>query len=80
MPTADGHHPREEAMAQHADDRPLSQDERMKVFLALVEAQDSDMTALQSREVVAKRFGLTERQVRHIEREGLDGNWPPLGE
>jgi hypothetical protein len=67
-------------MAQHADDRPLSQDDKRNVFLALVEAQDSGMTVLQSREVVAKRFGLTERQVRHIEREGLDGQWPPLGE
>jgi hypothetical protein len=79
MPAADCHQG-EEVMAQHADDQPLSQDERMKVFLALVEAQDSNMAVLQSREVVAKRFGLTERQVRQIEREGLDGNWPPLGE
>jgi hypothetical protein len=67
-------------MAQHPDDRPLTQGERMKVFVALVEAQDSGLTVLRSREVVAKRFGLTERQVRHIEREGLDGQWPPLGE
>jgi hypothetical protein len=67
-------------MTQHADDRPLSQEDRMQVFLALVQAQDSDMTVSQSREAVAMRFGLTERQVRHIEREGLGGEWPPLGE
>jgi hypothetical protein len=49
-----------------------------EVFLALVEAQDRDMTVAQSRKLVADRFGLTERQVRAIEREGLDRQWPPL--
>ena len=56
----------------------LSQAERMEVFQALVEAQDRDMTVTQSREAVARRFGVSEQQVRRIEREGLDGNWPPL--
>ena len=27
---------------------------------------------------VAERFGVSEQQVREIEREGLDGQWPPL--
>src|SRR5262249_12338409 len=27
---------------------------------------------------VAARFGVSEQQVRHIEREGLDNGWPPL--
>jgi hypothetical protein len=66
-------------MSQHEADKSLSQDERMAVFLALVEAQDQDMTVVQSRNAIAKRFGLSEQQVRRIEREGLDGNWPPLG-
>ena len=57
----------------------LSQAERMEVFLALVEAQDLGMTVAQSRKAVAERFGIEEEQVRRIEREGLDGNWPPLG-
>jgi hypothetical protein len=61
-------------------DRTLSLPERMEVFLALVKAQDRDMTVAQSRKAVAERFQLDEEQVRHIEREGLDGNWPPLGE
>jgi hypothetical protein len=60
-------------------DRTLSQPERMEVFLALVEAQDRDMTVAQSRKAVAERFRIEEEQVRRIEREGLDGNWPPLG-
>jgi hypothetical protein len=37
------------------------------------------MTVALSRKAVADRFGVTEQQVRQIEREGLDGNWPPLG-
>jgi len=65
-------------MGQQPSDRTLSQQERMEIFLALVEAQDSDMTIPKSRQAVAKRFGIDERQVRQIEREGLDGNWPPL--
>jgi hypothetical protein len=60
-------------------DRTLSQAERMEVFLALVDAQDRDMTVAQSRKAIAERFRIEEEQVRRIEREGLDGNWPPLG-
>jgi hypothetical protein len=66
-------------MAQHGADRPLSEAERKEVFLAPVEAQDREMTVAGSRQAVAERFGLSEQQVRRIEREGLDANWPPLG-
>ena len=66
-------------MAPHAADKPLSEDERKAVFRALVEAQDAAMAVAQSRKAVAERFGLGEGQVRRIEREGLDGGWPPLG-
>jgi DNA-directed RNA polymerase sigma subunit (sigma70/sigma32) len=37
------------------------------------------MTAAQSRKAIAERFGVSEQRVRQIEREGLDGDWPPLG-
>jgi hypothetical protein len=57
----------------------LSVEQRMQVFAALVEAQDSKMSVPASRKAMAERFGLTERQVRTIEQEGLDGEWPPLG-
>jgi len=50
----------------------------MEIFRALVEAQDGRMTLLQSRQVIGQRFGVTERQIRRIEKEGLDGDWPPL--
>lgn len=57
---------------------PLPEDRRKEVFLALVEAQDGETGVPQSRTLVAQRFGLTEQQVRDIEREGLDREWPPL--
>jgi hypothetical protein len=59
-------------------DKLLSEDQRKEVFLALVDAQDHDMGVQQSRQHVAARFGLSELQVRRIEREGLDNSWPPL--
>jgi len=60
-------------------DRKLSKDRRMEVFKALVEAQDGEMAVAQSRKEVAQRFGLSDRQLRRIEQEGVDGDWPPLG-
>jgi hypothetical protein len=64
-------------MAKSAD-KPLSEEEKKKIFLALVQAQDLDMNVAQSRKTVAEQFGLSDRQVKRIEQEGLDGNWPPL--
>jgi hypothetical protein len=59
-------------------DKPLSEEQRKEVFLALVDAQDHDMGVVQSRQHIAVRYGVSEGQVRHIEREGLDNGWPPL--
>jgi hypothetical protein len=50
----------------------------MEVFRALVEAQDGELSVARSREVVARRFDLSMAEVRAIEREGLDRQWPPL--
>jgi hypothetical protein len=44
----------------------------------LVEAQDAKMGVVQSRKEIAKQFGITDRQVRRIEQEGVDSEWPPL--
>jgi hypothetical protein len=55
--------------------KPLSAPQRKEIFLALVDAQDHDMPVTQSRKAIAERFGVTEPQVRVIEREGLDRNW-----
>ena len=56
----------------------LSEEQRKELFLALVEAQDHEMDVVQSRKHIAARFGVSESQVRDIEREGLDNGWPPL--
>jgi len=59
-------------------DKPLPVPRRKDIFLALVEAQDHGMSPAESRKVVGERFGVSEGQVRQIEREGLDNDWPPL--
>jgi DNA invertase Pin-like site-specific DNA recombinase len=59
-------------------DRPLSEGERKEVFLALVQVQDAGTNVAQSRKEVAQRFGISDRQVKRIEQEGVDGEWPPL--
>jgi transposase-like protein len=59
-------------------DSTWSDEFRKEVFLALVETQDQNISVKDSRADVAKRFGLTSKQVQTIEREGIDGQWPPL--
>jgi hypothetical protein len=56
----------------------LTEDRRKELFQALVEAQDQEMSVSLSRRVIAQRFGVSEDIVRRIEREGLEGHWPPL--
>jgi hypothetical protein len=56
----------------------LSEEKRKEVFLALVNAQDGQVSVAQSRLSVAGQFSLSDRQIRQIEREGLDKQWPPL--
>jgi hypothetical protein len=64
--------------SQNANDT-LPIEQRMLVFAALVKAQDAKLSVSSSRKATAERFGLSEQQVRKIEQEGLDGEWPPLG-
>ncbi|MCI0684501.1 MAG: hypothetical protein L0Y71_20505 [Gemmataceae bacterium] len=56
----------------------LTESKRKEIFQALVEAQDQEMTVAQSRQLITERFGVTDAQLRDIEREGLDNQWPPL--
>jgi hypothetical protein len=65
-------------MPEQKAESALSESQRREIFLALVDAQDHEMTVAQSRKAVAERFGISEIQVRRIEREGLDEQWPPL--
>jgi hypothetical protein len=57
----------------------FSVEERQRIFAVLVAAQDEGMAVVKSRAVLAEQFGLSDRQVRRIEQEGLDGQWAPLG-
>jgi hypothetical protein len=59
-----------------ADGKELPVQERRSIFLALVEAQDAGGAG--SRKVILERFAITGRQLRKIEREGLDAEGPPL--
>jgi hypothetical protein len=62
------------------DDSPeeLTLERRKEIFLAIVDAQDQRIAVSESRKLVAERFGVSENQVRQIEREGLERQWPPL--
>jgi hypothetical protein len=66
-------------MTPQKGDEQISEDRRKEIFLALVDAQDHEMSVAQSRNLIAQRFGVNENQVRLIEREGVDLQWPPLG-
>ncbi len=65
-------------MPQHNVEELLPETRRMEIFLALVETQDQDVGVARSRQLVATRFGVSEDQVKRIEQEGLDHEWPPL--
>jgi hypothetical protein len=65
-------------MSMRETEEPLSEERRKEIFLALVEAQDQQMTVSQSYQFIQDRYQVTEGQLRQIEREGLDRQWPPL--
>ncbi len=59
----------------------LTIQQRKDIFSALVAAQDTgEMTIRQSVEKIAKDFEITEAQLRQIEEEGVEKEWPPLDE
>ena len=65
-------------MAAERDETQLTETRRKEIFLALVDAQDHEMNVSQSRQLIAEKFGVTEDEIRQIERDGLEGQWPPL--
>lgn len=59
----------------------LTVQQRREIFHALVTAQDSGLvTVPQSRQHVTRQYEISEDQLRQIEEEGLDKEWPPLNE
>ena len=66
-------------MTQGPNDRQLPESRRKAIFFALVDAQDHEIDVARSRRLMVERFGVIDSQVRQIEREGMDNQWPPLG-
>jgi hypothetical protein len=59
----------------------LTIQQRKEIFLALVTAQDTGlMTVGQSLQHIRQQYDLTESQLKQIEEEGIDKDWPPLDE
>jgi hypothetical protein len=59
----------------------LTLQQRREIFHALVSTQDLGMMSVaESRAHVSKQFDITDAQLRQIEEEGLEKEWPPLNE
>lgn len=58
----------------------LNLDQRKEIFLALVHTQDEGRNVRQSYEAVTEQFDISDAQLRQIEDEGLEKQWPPLNE
>jgi hypothetical protein len=59
----------------------LTLQQRREIFFALVAAQDSGtMSVSESRQHVINEHKITDVQLRQIEEEGLEKEWPPLNE
>ncbi len=55
--------------------------QRRDIFMELVKTQDLGvMTVPQSRQHIMKQFEVSDSQLRQIEEEGLEKEWPPLNE
>ena len=61
-------------------DTPVPEPTRRAAFAALVAAQDAGATVAESRQQVAAEYGLTPAQLAAVEREGMERQWPPLGD
>ncbi len=63
----------------------LTVQQRKEIFHSLVVKQDESqleghLSVPQSRQEVTKEFEITDSQLRQIEEEGLEKEWPPLDE
>ena len=58
----------------------LTIQQRRDIFRDLVSTQDLGTPVRRSYQIVTERFEITEAQLRQIEQEGLEKEWPPLDE
>jgi hypothetical protein len=58
----------------------LTLQRRREIFHDLVATQDLGMNVPRSRQIMIEKHDITEAQLRQIEEEGLEKEWPPLSE
>jgi hypothetical protein len=58
----------------------LTLQQRRDIFHDLVLTQDMVLNVPRSRKIVTEKFEISEAQLRQIEEEGLEKEWPPLSE
>lgn len=59
---------------------PISEERRKQVFADVVAAQDEGLSVTAARARVAEQYAVAAEVVKEIEREGIEHNWPPLGD
>jgi hypothetical protein len=60
--------------------RRLTKQQKRDIFRELVSVQDLGNPVRRSRELVTEKFEISESQLKEIEDEGLEEQWPPLNE
>lgn len=58
----------------------LTLKQRQTIFRELVDLQDTRQVTIEdSLRRISEEYGITEVQLRKIQDEGIDAEWPPLG-
>ena len=60
--------------------RRLTKQQKRDIFRELVSVQDLGNPVKRSRELVSEKFEISDGQLKEIEDEGLEEQWPPLNE
>jgi hypothetical protein len=60
--------------------RRLTKQQKRDIFREQVSVQDLGNPVRRSRELVSEKFEISESQLKEIEDEGLEEQWPPLNE
>jgi hypothetical protein len=58
----------------------LTLQQRRDIFRDLVATQDLGMPVRRSYQIITEKYELTDAQLKQIEDEGLEKEWPPLNE
>ena len=58
----------------------LTLQQRRDIFRDLVATQDLGMPVRRSYQIITEKYELSDAQLKQIEDEGLEKEWPPLNE